>query len=109
MKGYAIGHLWDVRLNEEIKEYLIEIDKTLKPYGGRFIIHGGVPTVLEGEWVGDLIVIEFQSTVKALEWYHSESYQKIAHLRSSNSKGRILIYEGVSGDHRAAEVLGSSG
>jgi uncharacterized protein (DUF1330 family) len=57
--AYGVGHLRDVVVGPEIVEYLERIDATLEPFGGRFIIHGAHPEVLEGSWRGDLIVIEF--------------------------------------------------
>jgi uncharacterized protein (DUF1330 family) len=47
MTGYAIGVLDKVNMNEDIVTYLAEIDATLEPFGGRFIVHGG-PQDLRG-------------------------------------------------------------
>jgi ABC-type branched-subunit amino acid transport system ATPase component len=48
------------RGGSEIAAYLEQIDATLAPSHGRFLIHGGEKAVLEGTWPGDLIVIAFQ-------------------------------------------------
>lgn len=105
MKAYAMGQLFDVIMNDEVVEYLNKIDETLKPFGGKFIIHGSLPQVLEGSWSGDLIVIEFPNKQSANDWYSSKAYQRIATLRTNNSKGNILIFEGVSEKHKAFEIL----
>jgi uncharacterized protein (DUF1330 family) len=105
MPAYAIGHLRNVAMGPAIVEYLERIDATLEPYGGRFIIHGGRPEVLEGDWRGDLIVIEFADLDRAREWYQSPAYQEIASLRSDNSDGEILLLDGVEAGHRATDVL----
>jgi uncharacterized protein (DUF1330 family) len=105
MPAYAIGHLRNVAMGPAIVEYLERIDATLEPYGGRFIIHGGRPEVLEGDWRGDLIVIEFADIDRAREWYQSPAYQEIASLRSDNSDGEILLLDGVEAGHRATDVL----
>jgi len=105
MKAYAVGQLFDVQMNDEVIEYIHKIDDTLKPFGGRFIIHGAPPLVLEGSWSGDLIVIEFPNKDSATKWYSSKEYQAIAGLRNRNSQGTILIIEGVSEDHKAIEIL----
>ncbi|NDL60377.1 DUF1330 domain-containing protein [Phytoactinopolyspora mesophila] len=104
--AYGIAHLHDVQLGDGIVEYLRGIDATLQPFGGRFVIHGGVPTVLEGDWTGDLIVIEFPDRENALAWYRSEAYQKILPLRLANSTGTAVIIDGVDADHVATDVLG---
>ncbi|WP_166345968.1 DUF1330 domain-containing protein [Phytoactinopolyspora limicola] len=104
--AYAVAHLHDVHLGEGIVEYLRGIDATLEPFGGRFVIHGGVPTVLEGTWTGDLIVIEFPDRASALAWYQSDDYQRILPLRLANSTGYGMIIDGVGADHVATDVLG---
>jgi uncharacterized protein (DUF1330 family) len=107
MTAYAIGHLREVRMGPDILEYLHRIDGTLEPFGGRFIIHGGPKTVLEGNWPGDLIVIAFPNIESAQEWYRSPAYQEIVRLRTDNSQGDVLIMDGVDADHKATDVLSS--
>ncbi|MEV5749531.1 DUF1330 domain-containing protein [Actinoallomurus sp. NPDC052308] len=105
MAGYAIAHLHDVDPGPGIVEYLERIDATLEPYGGRFIIHGAKPDVREGDWSGDLIVIEFPDLQAAQAWYGSAAYREIIPLRADNSRGVLLLIDGVDRDHRATDVL----
>jgi uncharacterized protein (DUF1330 family) len=105
MNAYAIAHLRSVDQNQEILRYLERIDATLEPFGGRFIVHGGQADVREGEWPGDLIVIEFPDRNSATGWYESPAYQEILPLRTDNSEGAAIIIEGVPRDHRATDVL----
>ncbi|MFC6634188.1 DUF1330 domain-containing protein [Microbulbifer taiwanensis] len=105
MPAYAIGHLHNVKMGEEIVEYLREIDATLAPYGGRFLVHGGPYEPLEGDWGGDLIIIEFPDMVGARRWYESAAYQEILPLRRRNSDGDVILIDGVSAAHRAIDIL----
>ena len=41
MTAYAIGHLRNVTLSQDIAEYLSGIDATLRPFSGNFIIISG--------------------------------------------------------------------
>ena len=102
MAGYVVGHLQDVILGPEIVEYMGRIDATLEPYGGRFLIRGGEAEVREGEWAGDLIVIEFPDLNQARAWYESPAYQEITPLRVDNSKSDLFLVDGV--DHPATDV-----
>jgi uncharacterized protein (DUF1330 family) len=88
-----------------IIEYLEKIDATLAPFGGRYIIHGGRKTVLEGDWPGDLIIIAFPDRAAAAAWYASPAYQAIKPLRSEHSAGDVVLVDGVGADHRATDVL----
>jgi uncharacterized protein (DUF1330 family) len=105
MPAYAIGHLRDVAMGPAIIEYLERIDATLAPFGGRFLIHGARPEVLEGDWRGDLIVIEFPDLDHARTWYRSPAYQAIAPLRADNADGEIVLLDGVEHGHRATDIL----
>lgn len=105
MTAYAIAHLHSVDVNNDIVRYLEAIDGTLAPFGGRYIIHGGTATILEGEWPADLVVVEFPTKRHAEEWYQSPAYQAILPLRAENSKGNVVILEGVPPTHRATDIL----
>ena len=105
MSAYAIGWLRQVRMGPEIVRYLEEIDATLAPFGGRFRIHGGLAEVLEGEWIGDLVAIEFPSKKHASDWYASDAYRAIAALRTQNSRSVVFLVDGVDETHRATDGL----
>jgi uncharacterized protein (DUF1330 family) len=109
MPAYAIGHLRNVVMGDAIEEYLRRIDATLEPFGGRFVIHGGPPDVLEGDWRGDLIAIEFPDLDRARAWYRSDSYQRILPLRTENAEGEIILVDGVPEGHRATDILAEAG
>jgi uncharacterized protein (DUF1330 family) len=106
MQWYAVGILRDVRMGPPIREYLEQIDATLAPFGGHFVVHGGEMEMLEGENPGTLIVIEFPDHERARQWYSSPAYRKILPLRTENSVGTVFLAEGVDRTHRATDVLG---
>ena len=45
-------------------------------------MHGAPVEVMEGEWPGALVVIEFPSLAAAHEWYDSPAYREILRLRA---------------------------
>lgn len=74
MKAYAIANLEHLDMGPPIVEYLQRVDATLESFGGRFLVHGGEETVLEGELPGFLIVVEFPDIGHARGWYASPAY-----------------------------------
>jgi uncharacterized protein (DUF1330 family) len=62
--------------------------------------------VIENEWPGHLIVIEFPDRENARGWYNSSAYREILALRTDNSHADVVIVEGVSHPHKAIDVLG---
>ena len=109
MTAYAIAHLQDVDLGPEIVEYIRRIDATLAPFGGRFVIHGSTPEIVEGPWPGNLVVIAFPDMAKARSWYDSPDYQAILPLRTDNSRSVAMLVEGVANDYRAGDFLAKAG
>jgi len=105
MPAYVVAHMRQVTMGPAIVEYLERIDATLAPFGGRFLVHGGQVEVMEGNWPGHLIAIEFPDRARADDWYYSAGYQQIVALRTDNSRGDIILAEGVGSGHRATDVL----
>ena len=105
MSAYAVGLLKEVGLGPDIVKYLERIDVTMKPYGGRFLIHGEKPEVLEGSLQQDLVVIEFPDIAHAREWYRSPAYQDILPLRTRNSSSVIFLVDGLPAGHLATDIL----
>jgi uncharacterized protein (DUF1330 family) len=95
MPAYAIAHLRTPNINDEVLEYIERIQATLDPFGGRFLVHGAQVEVMEGEWPGTVVVLEFPSGEDAHAWYDSPAYKEILPLRTRNIDGDTLIVRGV--------------
>ncbi|MGW2840836.1 DUF1330 domain-containing protein [Streptomyces sp. NPDC001493] len=104
-RGYAIGYLRNVELGPDIAEYIERIEATMAPYGGRFLVHGGRLAAYEGEWDGDLVVLEFPGLTAAQEWYESPAYQAILPLRTEHATSMVALVEGVGEDYHAADKI----
>ena len=105
MKAYAIAHVQSAQPGPEIVEYLSRIDATFAPFDGRFLIHGDPAEIREGDFVGDLIVIEFPNRENANSWYESADYQQILPLRTRNTTGWVVLVDGVDANHRSVDIL----
>jgi uncharacterized protein (DUF1330 family) len=105
MSTFAVARLRNLNMGPAIVDYLQRIDATLEPFGGRFLVHGGKVELLEGNWSGDLIIIEFPDRERARAWYKSAAYQAILPLRTENSEGDVIFIDTVSAGHRATDVL----
>jgi len=107
MSAFAVGHLIGVEMGPAIVDYLKGIDATLAPFGGKFRVHGDPVELLEGQFRGDLIVIEFPNMETARGWYASPAYQEILPLRTAHASGAIFLVAGVPDDHVATDILTS--
>jgi uncharacterized protein (DUF1330 family) len=96
-KGYIVAELTIQQRPAEFIEYRDKVLATVEAFGGRFLVRGGAPSLLEGdEPVGStVVVIEFESQAKAMEWYNSPAYQEILPKRLRNATGRVTCSTGV--------------
>ncbi|MEV6442445.1 DUF1330 domain-containing protein [Amycolatopsis sp. NPDC051716] len=105
MTAYGLAHLRPPAvLPEEVFQYLERIQATLDPYGGKFLVHGAPVQVVEGDWPGGLVLIEFPSLAVAREWYGSPAYREILSLRADHIPGDLILVEGCGPDHDSAAL-----
>ena len=102
--AYAVGLLEDIDQNDEVLEYLRRIQGTLDPHGGRFLVHGATPEVLETPWPGVMVLIGFPDEAAALAWYRSPAYQAILPLRTRNARGAVFVVQACGEEHSSAAL-----
>lgn len=105
MPAYGFAHLRARRPHPDILEYLNRIQATLDPFSGRFVIHGPPVQVIEGDWPGTMVLIEFPDLAAARAWYDSPAYQAILRLRADHIDGDLLLIEGVGPDYDPRERM----
>jgi uncharacterized protein (DUF1330 family) len=93
-KGYFFAEI-EITDPAAYEEYRSRTMATLEKYGGRYIVRGGDPALVEGTILpGRIVVAEFPTPERAREWYNSPEYQAILPLRLRTSKGRALFLTG---------------
>ena len=94
MAAYVIAEI-DVTDAGTYGEYRKGVLATLQKYGGRFLARGGRAETLEAAGPAKrVVVLEFPSYERALEWYRSPEYAPLIRLRQKASRGRLLLVEG---------------
>src|SRR5262245_56309398 len=104
MTAYALAHLRTPTINDDTLEYIERIQGTMNPYGGRFLVHGTDVDIVEGEWPGTVVILEFPDLAKARAWYKSPAYQEILPLRIKSIDGDTILVDGVGPDYDAAHT-----
>ncbi len=104
MTAYAIAHLHpaDGPVQDEVLSYIERIQATMKPYGGRFLVHGAEVEVVEGAWPGAVVIIGFPRVEEARAWYASPAYREILPLRTRHLGGDVIIVPGVGPEYDAS-------
>jgi uncharacterized protein (DUF1330 family) len=95
MPAYVLAHI-DVTDPVRYEDYKRVVADTLVPFGGRFLVRGAPPQVLEGAWEPKrLVLLEFPSVAQAREWWGSEAYRPAKALRQATSTGTLVLLEGL--------------
>jgi uncharacterized protein (DUF1330 family) len=95
MAAYVLAEI-EITNPEGYREYTTMVPPTISQYGGRFLTRGGKVEALEGDWPQRRrVLIEFPSVDAAKKWWDSPEYEKPKALRRANSRGRLLLLEGI--------------
>jgi uncharacterized protein (DUF1330 family) len=96
MPAYVLAEI-EITNPEGYKGYTAVVAETIQKYGGRFLARGGPALPLEGEWPERRrVLLEFPSVDAARKWWDSPEYSKPKEMRRANSKGRLILLEGIS-------------
>ena len=95
MAAYVIAHI-EVTDPAGYTEYVRQVPATVTRYGGRYLARGGRTERLEGDApIHRMVILEFPSLEQARRWYDSPEYRPIRAIRQANSRGQIVVLEGL--------------
>ena len=96
MAGYILVEVSGITDQETYAEYRKMVMPTLEAFGGRFLVRGGAPETLEGDWQpGRMVLLQFDSVTRAKEWWGSDLYRPARDKRQSVSSARMIVVEGI--------------
>ena len=94
MPAYVIVNV-DTKHLAEYERYKEMAQETVAEYGGRYMVRGGKMQVLEGSWNPTrIVVLEFPSYERAVEWWHSTEYGPAKALRQRLSTTDMILVDG---------------
>ncbi len=80
---------------ESFAEYVEKIPAVISNHGGKYAVQGQIPTVLEGDWKPErLVVIEFPSRDNAKEFLADPEAQALFAIRQRSTTSRMLLVDG---------------
>lgn len=97
MPAYVIA---DVEVHDPAAyaEYAAGVGATLDAHGGRFLVRGGAPEGLEGDWdPSRIVVLAFPDRAAARDWIDSAAYAPLRARRQAASTGRLVLVDGYEG------------
>lgn len=94
MAAYLVAHLTAIKDPDAFARYREAVAPALARAGGRYVIRGGEPHMLDGEKFGRTVVIEFSSMEAARGFFEGPEYAPLRTLRQSAADGSVGIFPG---------------
>ena len=95
MPAYAIVRA-TITDTERFKDYIAGTPALLEKFGARFLARGGNVVTLEGDEENRRIVlIEYPSREKALEFYHSDEYADLLKIMQESGTRDFILIDGI--------------
>ena len=95
MSGYMVGNI-TVTNPQLFAEYGKLVPETVAQFGGTYVVRGGTPEKIEGNYEPvRIVILQFESVAKAREWYDSDVYAPLKEMRMKASTGDLYFVEGV--------------
>jgi uncharacterized protein (DUF1330 family) len=75
--------------------YVAQIPAFIAKHGGRYVVQGAEPAVMEGDWAPErLVILEFPSRADAKAFLDDPDAQGLFALRHRTTDGRLVLVDG---------------
>jgi uncharacterized protein (DUF1330 family) len=93
MAAYVIGHI-RVKDERSWERYRAQVGATITAHGGDVVTRGKSVRVLNGQSIGDnVVILRFADIAAANHWHDSPSYQALVALRDQGADVTLTLYE----------------
>lgn len=94
MAAYLIADI-SVHNAKKFNEYLSRMPEFVNKYGGKYLVKGKTPTVIEGNWSPEtLVLIEFPSSESLNQFLEDTEVQALFIIRHQSTNSRLIIVNG---------------
>ena len=95
MAAYVISEV-TARDPEAFSNYRLHAQESIQQHGGRYLVRGAQPELLEGEREPRmLVIVEFPSLDHARTWYRSAEYAVALQFRDQALSRILTLVDGV--------------
>jgi uncharacterized protein (DUF1330 family) len=96
MSAYIIVEI-EVKDEERYAEYRRQVPPLVAKYGGKYLARGGRMATLEGGPPAKrVVVLEFPTYERAMEWWTAEDYKALKEIRLATTESRMILIEGIA-------------
>ncbi len=95
MTAYVIASV-NVTDPEQYKNYMALSPAAIEAAGGKFIVRGGNPKIMEGEWLRPrIVIVEYPTREAAEAFYNSTLYVEARAAREGAAEFSMVVVDGV--------------
>lgn len=77
--------------------YVGAIPAFIEKHGGRYIVRGVEPTVMEGDWAPErMVILEFPSRENATAFLNDQDAQKLFARRHKTTTSKLVLVDGCT-------------
>jgi uncharacterized protein (DUF1330 family) len=96
MPAYVISEV-EILNQDTAKMYMQLAEPSIIQYGGKYLVRGATPEIMEGEATNKKMVIdEFPNMEHAKDWYASSEYAEALRYRGKALDWRLIFVDGVT-------------
>lgn len=94
MPAYLVTSVEVLDLDRYRAQYTTKGAPAVDQYGGRFLVEGGAPEVMEGDWAPKrMAIVEFPDAEAARRFYNSPEYTKAREARKGIANFNMILVE----------------
>jgi len=94
MKAYLVLD-FSIRDLAGFTPYIAGIPAFIEKHGGRYIVRGTEPTVMEGDWAPErMVILEFPSGESAKAFLTDPEAQALFAVRHQTTRSQLVLVEG---------------
>jgi uncharacterized protein (DUF1330 family) len=96
MKAYLVLDL-SVSDFGGFKKYIAEIPTYIARHSGKYIVQGVQPTIIEGDWKPErMVIIEFPERARAEAFLGDPDIQDLFKVRHATTTSRLVLVDGCT-------------
>jgi len=96
MKAYLVLDL-SVHDFSGFQKYIAEIPAFIAKHSGKYIVQGVQPTIIEGDWKPErIVIIEFPERKKAEAFLSDAEIQELFKVRHNTTTGKLVLVDGCT-------------
>jgi uncharacterized protein (DUF1330 family) len=79
------------------RAYIADIPAVIEKHGGRYIVRGVEPTVMEGDWTPErMVILEFPARARAKAFLDDPDAQALFEIRHKTTRSKLVLVDGCT-------------